>query len=225
MKRILYIFVLFILISCGNSKNTPKFITAVTGSYLFNANETVNISFKQNDLLVSWRGKKNIKPLKINDSTFYIQEMNEKFIFVTQPETHIILAQKREHKGAIIKFPKMLVGQKTPNAYYENNQIDKAIEGYMSIKKNNPNSESIQEGRLNSQGYRAMRKKEYEKAIKVFKLNTILHPEIANTFDSLGEAYYRNKDSVNALICFKKVLELNPKSKRAKQFIDEQFLD
>ena len=153
--------------------------------------------------------------MKINDSTFYIQEMNEKFIFVMQPEVYIVLAQKREHKGVTIKFPKMLAGQKTPDEYYKNNQVDKAIEGYMSIKKNNPNSESINEGDLNSQGYRAMRKKEYGKAIKVFKLNTILYPSNPNTFDSLGEAYYRNKDSVNALICFKKVLELNPKSKRA----------
>ncbi len=70
-----------------------------------------------------------------------------------------------------------------------------------------------------------MRKKEYEKAIKIFKLNTILHPKSANAFDSLGEAYFRNKDSANAMISFKKVLELNPKSTRAKQYINEQLLD
>jgi len=225
MKRILLLLSVIFLASCSNTKNSSEFMTSVSGDYLFNAKETIGISFTENELLVQWRDKENIKPLKINDSTFYIQEMNEKFIFVMQPEVHILLAQKREHKGATIKFPKMLAGQKTPNTYYENDQIDKAIEGYLSIKKNNPNSRSIREGDLNNLGYRAMRKKEYKKAVKIFKLNTILYPKSANTFDSLGEAYYRNKDSINAMISFKKSLELNPKNTRAKQFIDEQFLD
>jgi tetratricopeptide (TPR) repeat protein len=225
MKRILLLLSIVLLASCGNSKNSKEFITAVSGTYLFNANETVGITFNEEKLNVRWRGKENIEPLKVNDSTFYIQEMNEKFIFVMQPKVHILLAQKREHNGATIKFPKMLKDQKTPNEYFKDNQIDKALEGYMLIKKNNPDSRSVREGNLNSLGYRALRKKEYKKAIKIFKLNTVLHPKSANAFDSLGEAYHRSKDSANAIISFKKTLELNPKSKRAKQYINEQFLD
>jgi len=225
MKRIFLLLSVILLTSCGNSKNSKEFIATVSGDYLFNASETVGITFKEGNLFVRWRGKDNIEPLKINDSTFYIQEMNEKFIFMKQPEIHILLAKKREHDGITIRFPKMMPSQKTPNEYFTNNQIDKAIEGYQFIKKNNPNSRSVRESNLNNLGYRAMRKKEYEKAIKIFKLNTMLYPKSANTFDSLGEAYHRSKDSANAIISFKKALELNPKSKRAKQYINEQFLD
>ena len=225
MKRILLLLSIILLASCSNPKNSQEFITAVSGNYLFNANETIGITFNEEKLNVKWRGKESIEPLKVNDSTFYIQEMNEKFIFVMQPEVHILLAQKREHNGATIQFPKMLEGQKTPNEYFNDNQIDKAIEGYMLIKKNNPDSRSVREGNLNNLGYRALRKKEYKKAVKIFKLNTVLYPKSANAFDSLGEAYHRSKDSANAIISFKKTLELNPKSKRAKQYINEQFLD
>jgi tetratricopeptide (TPR) repeat protein len=225
MKRIFYLLSIFLLISCGNSKNSPAFIKAVTGNYLFNSDESIGIYFVENEMMVRWRGKDNIKPLKVNDSTFYIKDMNEKFIFIMQPEVHIVLAEKREHDGAKIKFPKMLEGQKTPKEYFDNDQIDKALEGYLTIQKNNPESRSISEDDLNGIGYRALRKKKYDKAIKIFKLNTILYPKSANAFDSLGEAYFRNKDSTNAMITFKKVLELNPKSKRAKQYINEQFLD
>ena len=225
MKRIFLLLSVILLTSCGNSKNSKEFIATVSGDYLFNASETVGITFKEGNLFVRWRGKDNIEPLKINDSTFYIQEMNEKFIFMKQPEIHILLAKKREHDGITIRFPKMMPGQKTPNEYFTNNQIDKAIEGYQFIKKNNPNSRSVRESNLNNLGYRALRKKEYEKAVKIFKLNTLLYPKSANTFDSLGEAYHRSKDSANAIISFRKALELNPKSKRAKQYINEQFIE
>lgn len=225
MKRIFLLLSVIFLASCGNSKNSKEFMIAVRGDYLFNASETVGITFNENKLYVRWRGKDNIEPLKINDSTFYIQEMNEKFIFMKQPKMHILLAKKREHKGITIKFPKMVAGQKTPNDYFNNNQIDKAIEGYLFIKKNNPDSRSVRESNLNNLGYRALRKKEYKKAVKIFKLNTLLYPESANTFDSLGEAYHRSKDSANAIISFRKALELNPKSKRAKQYINEQFIE
>ena len=225
MKRILFLLSISLLASCGNSKNSQEFMDAVTGNYLFNASETVGITFTENKLNVRWRGKDNIEPLKINDSTFYIQEMNEKFIFIMQPKVHIILAEKREHKGTKIVFPKMLEGQKTPKEHFNNNEFDKALQGYQAIQRNNPNSRSVSEGDLNRLGYKALRKKEYVKAIKIFKLNTELHPKSANAFDSLGEAYHRSKDSTNAIASFKKVLALNPKSKRAKQYINEQFMD
>lgn len=225
MKRIFLLLFIFLFIGCENSKNTPEFIQAVSGNYLFNASETVGINFVDNNMNVHWRGKENIEPLKVNDSTFYIQEMNEKFIFKMKPTIHIQLAEKRDHEGVKIKFPKMIEGQKTPRDYLNNNQFEKAIEGYLLIQKNNPNSRSINERDLNRLGYRALTKKEYDKAIKILKLNTILHPKSSNAFDSLGEAYHRNKDSVNAVISFKKSLELNPKSTRAKKYINEQFLD
>ncbi len=225
MKQILYLLVVLFFIGCGNSKNSPEFIKAVTGNYLFNANETIGVSFVENEMFVRWRGRENIKPLKVNDSTFYVQDMNEKFIFKITPAIHIELAEKREHEGETIKFPKMVLGQKTPKEYFDNDQFDKALEGYLSIQKNNPKSRSIRETDLNRLGYLALTKKEYNKAIKIFKLNTILHPKSSNTFDSLGEAYHRNKDSVNAIVSFKKALELNPKSTRAKKYINEQILE
>ena len=52
--------------------------------------------------------------------------------------------------------------------------------------------------------------KEFDKAIEVFKLNTVRHPSSANAFDSLGEAYFTKGDKKNAIANFKKSLGLNP---------------
>ena len=95
MKRILLLLSIVLLTSCGDSKNSPEFMAAVSGNYLFNSDESIGISFEENEMRVNWRGKEDIKPLKVNDSTFYIKDMNEKFIFVMLPKVHIKLAKKR----------------------------------------------------------------------------------------------------------------------------------
>jgi tetratricopeptide (TPR) repeat protein len=49
-------------------------------------------------------------------------------------------------------------------------------------------------------------------AIKVFQYGTTLMPNNPNLFDSLGEAYFINKDWNNALINYAKSLALNPEN-------------
>lgn len=225
MKRIIYILAIFLFISCGNSKNSPEFIKAVTGNYQFNSDESIGISFQENDLIVRWRGKENIKPLKVNDSTFYIKEMNEKFIFVMHPKVHIKLATKREHKGEEYSFEKLAIGEKAPREYLLNGEYKKALQGYLIIQKKDSLDRTIRERTFNNLGYRAIREKNYKKAIELFKINTKLHPNSSNTYDSLGEAYWYLKDSAKAKESFKKALSINPENRRAIRFIKKYKLD
>ena len=60
-----------------------------------------------------------------------------------------------------------------------------------------------------------------ENAIAVFRLNTELYPGIANTYDSLGEAYLAAGDSVQAVKNYQKSLELNPANLNAQRVLDE----
>ncbi len=50
---------------------------------------------------------------------------------------------------------------------------------------------------LNRLGYKFMSEHKYAEAIGVFTLNTELHPDDANLFDSLGEAYEQSGDKEN----------------------------
>jgi hypothetical protein len=63
---------------------------------------------------------------------------------------------------------------------------------------------------LNNYGYQLINEKQYDKAIEALKLNTQRHPESANVWDSLGEAYALKGDNKNAIQNFKKSLSLNP---------------
>ena len=66
-----------------------------------------------------------------------------------------------------------------------------------------------------------MENNELEMAIEVFKLNVKLFPGIANVFDSLGEAYMNKGDKNLAIENYKKVIELQPGNKHAKEMLDK----
>ncbi len=63
---------------------------------------------------------------------------------------------------------------------------------------------------LNTLGYQMVNAKDYETALKYFKLNVTNNPDNANVHDSLGECYKIMGDNKNAIKYLKKSLSLNP---------------
>jgi CubicO group peptidase (beta-lactamase class C family) len=59
------------------------------------------------------------------------------------------------------------------------------------------------------------------KAMEIFKLNTQLFPDIANCWDSYGEALKANANILNAMNAYNKALELQPDLASAKKALDE----
>ena len=75
---------------------------------------------------------------------------------------------------------------------------------------------------LNDLGYAFLfGKNDPNSALKLFELNTQLFPEIANTWDSLGEAYFNNGDKVKSKECYQKALKLNPDMESAKEKLSQ----
>jgi hypothetical protein len=77
------------------------------------------------------------------------------------------------------------------------------------------------ENDLNEWGYSFYKKNELEKAIEIFKLNVILHPESANVYDSLGDAYFKIGNKELAIQNYRKALELNPEKKSARKALEQ----
>jgi CubicO group peptidase (beta-lactamase class C family) len=72
---------------------------------------------------------------------------------------------------------------------------------------------------INDAGYELISKEDFVKAIAVFKLNVFAFPKSANAYDSLGEAYYLNKNYDLSLINYKKSLDLDPRNDYAREMI------
>ena len=79
----------------------------------------------------------------------------------------------------------------------------------------------LRENWMNNFGYQLLNQGNKEDALKIFKLNTELHPNASNTFDSYGECLLGLGDKENAKIAYKKSLELNPKNENAKKILSE----
>ena len=60
-----------------------------------------------------------------------------------------------------------------------------------------------------------------DKAIYTLQLNTRVFPEIANTYDSLGEAFYHAGDLESAIKNYSIALTKDPESKNAKEMLDK----
>ncbi|MDT7831725.1 prolyl oligopeptidase family serine peptidase [Flavobacteriaceae bacterium S356] len=74
----------------------------------------------------------------------------------------------------------------------------------------------LQEGMLNTLGlYLSFNPSRMEQGINVFQLALHIYPKSANLYDSLAEAYLYQKDTKNAILNFKKSLELNPQNQNA----------
>ena len=74
---------------------------------------------------------------------------------------------------------------------------------------------------LNNIGYAFLKENSVDNAIVVFEENARIFPDNANTWDSLGEAYFINRDKENALKSYKKALALDPNSESAKAMIQK----
>jgi CubicO group peptidase (beta-lactamase class C family) len=75
---------------------------------------------------------------------------------------------------------------------------------------------TISEDSINSAGYLLLEQKKYADAIAVFTRNTELHPQSANTWDSLGEAYVNAGQKDQAIQSYEKALQLNPNQESSK---------
>ena len=225
MKLITYISLALIisLSSCSRSTNSPEFIEKATGRYLYNSDEVIEVFFKENDLYMIWRGANNIKPLKVNDSTFFVKEMNEKIQFLTDPsdqKEYMVLVPKEENKPTEYNFKKLADHEKVPSEFLLNNDYEMALKGYLAIKEKDSLNSAIDEKAINSWGYKKLRENDHLTAINIFKINTALHPSSSNVYDSLGQAFLESGDTIQAIDNYKRSLALDSGNARAKRTLE-----
>lgn len=102
------------------------------------------------------------------------------------------------------------------------NDVNKAIKTYYLLKENSENEYSFQNpSELNKLGYELLRLGKNNESIKILKLATKEFPEDANLFDSLGEAYYTNKQYDLALDSYNKAISLGGTKGNAEKMVEK----
>lgn len=98
--------------------------------------------------------------------------------------------------------------------------VTAAISEFESLKDNKTDYQ-LSENDMNNLGYYYLQQGKVNEAIGVFKLNVSAFPESFNVYDSLGESYLAGGDNENAIINYRKSVELNPNNENGKKILEK----
>ena len=87
---------------------------------------------------------------------------------------------------------------------------EKTSDLLLQMQKQNPDSPLVSESTVNAVGYDLWTHKKLDAALEVFKVNTLLHPQSGNTYDSLAETYLNLGNKEMARVNYQKALEVQP---------------
>lgn len=99
--------------------------------------------------------------------------------------------------------------------------VAEAIARYRALKATKPNAYDFSEEQLGGVGYRLLEARRVAEAVEIFKLNVELFPDAANAHAALGEAHLAHGDKAQALVSYRKVLELVPNNGHATEMLKQ----
>lgn len=113
-----------------------------------------------------------------------------------------------------VSEPKIAISDMLLLTYIQSG-IDSTINQYNEILKTGSDKYNFKEVQLNSLGYQILQAGKTKDAIEIFKLNVAAYPNSFNVYDSIGEAYMMDGNNEQAILNYKKSLELNPGNQNA----------
>lgn len=213
----------FLITSCSKNINySQEHIKQTSGRYLYNSEEVIDVYYDTNELFLKWKGSSKIKPVVLDENTFFVADMYQKLRFVKHPETnkrYLGVVAEDDDSKVTYAYEKVDDNFKTPWMYVQNEEFKKATEAYLTLREQDTTNAYIQEHEINRIGYNLLGEKKYDKAIAAFQMNVALYPDSDNVYDSLADAYMRSGDTIQAVINYKKALEHNTGNERAKEAI------
>ncbi len=95
----------------------------------------------------------------------------------------------------------------------------KDIENIYKRLKKESRDFTVTEDEINSWGYQLSEQNKKNEALQVFRFNTIVFPDSANVYDSYGELLEKLGNRKEAMINYKKSLQLNPDNTNAAEYL------
>jgi tetratricopeptide (TPR) repeat protein len=101
----------------------------------------------------------------------------------------------------------------------EEQDVAAAIKQYYDLKAQSPEAYNFDESELCTLGYDLWKAQRIKAAIEIFKLNVVAYPRSSDAYYCLGEAYMEDGDKENAIVSFKRSLELDPQNNYAAEML------
>jgi len=196
----------------------PAKLDEYTGRFKVNPDRILTIANEQGKLIARPTADAKFELLPVAGGRFIRRDQNITYQFV-RGAAGVSEIQATLPRGERLTLPKVAADALIPFEMLMAGNIDKALDAYREIKKEQPDNAAVTEGRINGLGYGFLRAKKLPEAIAYFKLNAELYPKSFNVYDSLAEAYMANGDKELAIANYKKSLELNPGNTNATEML------
>ena len=118
------------------------------------------------------------------------------------------------------RYEMMEPGDSTPLEKLMDGRVEEARREYLAFQAEDPDHADLQEARFNRLGYQLLRQEDLDGALAVFELNTVLHPDSGNVFDSFGEGLLAAGKEEEAVAAYRKALELDPGNSNAVKTLE-----
>ncbi|WP_416307915.1 serine hydrolase [Neptunicella sp. SCSIO 80796] len=212
------------------SKQPPneKQLESITGRYLTPFEQVLTIQQKDQQLvyegpLVMWSNNNSGQLIYVGDDKFAANEQpNQLDVQINPDDQHPYLTFYRQ--GSRMKeymMRKLDKGENLPFEVAQTGSFEQTLQAYQQWQKQHPFSALHSANTLNRSGYQALQQQQYTQALNLLKVQAALYPDNANAFDSLGEALMKSGDKQQAIVAYRKSLQLNPDNGNAKQMLIE----
>lgn len=157
--------------------------------------------------------------VKTGKDTYAVREWDFKLKLVKNTQTGKSELLQILRNGKIRQGAKLSDNEKMPLEMILEGNFDEGLEAYRKARIKEENHHLLSESYLNDVGYSLLNKKDFTKAIDVFRLNTALYSGSSNAYDSLGEAYMKAGQKDKAKETYQKLLKINPANENAKNVL------
>lgn len=198
-------------------------IEKIVGRYKVNNNSIISIYYNNGLLYRNNIGEKPIKLLKISD-TLYVSREDDKntMQFKSNSENKNDILIIRNHNGNLnFSLKKMKENEKIPMEFLENGNFDQALKGYQSLISKNSRNPDITEPSLNKLGYRYLKLNNIKLSLDILRINTILYPNSASSYNNYAKACLKNGKTDLAIKNYKKALLIDPNNKNANKMVNK----
>ncbi len=198
-------------------------IEKIVGRYKVNNNSIISIYYNNGLLYRNNIGEKPIKLLKISD-TLYVSREDDKntMQFKSNSENKNDILIIRNHNGNLnFSLKKMKENEKIPIEFLENGNFDQALKGYQSLISKNSRNPDITEPSLNKLGYRYLKLNNIKLSLDILRINTILYPNSASSYNNYAKACLKNGKTDLAIKNYKKALLIDPNNKNANKMVNK----
>ncbi len=191
---------------------SPGVIELFSGNYKMDFDKSLKIYSENNKLLYKTIGEDLRQLDYVGNNTFIDTNRSNKIEFRQDSNKFYFNENIIEHLDN---------GEKLASDYIEENNIQMAVKWYEELMDKDKHMKSCLENNLNNAAYKCMWNNDYITAIAFLKVNTTLFNESANSWDSLGEAYFFDKQYELCIEAMKKSLEYDPSNLNAVKYIKD----